>query len=154
MDSIGISYVNTIGQSYAPDEHCSVVAKIHKTGFWGRLVEALNDYGIYENYQTEVAKLIGIKQPSVAEWESGETMPSMANVVKLAGKINADVQYLYLDKRNKYSIPRRDKEAIELWSLWHLLSPATRGRLLGIAQESIRQAPPSGGSEQLHRSSG
>lgn len=155
--SIGISYARSIGKSYAGNPQSTRVAKFHDTGFWDRLVEALNDAGVRENYQTAVANMIGIKQPSVHEWQEGESMPSMANVVKLAIELNADVQYLYTGKRSKYHVPHSDHVALDLWELWPRLSESTKGRLLGIAQESQRQLPgaqPAADADELHRSSG
>lgn len=146
----------SIGQSYVLREQSKHVAKFHDTGFWARLIEALNDAGYRENYQTTVTKLIDIKQPSVHEWEKGISMPSMANVVRLAIELNADVQYLYTGKRSRYSIPRNDREAIELWKIWHRLPPATRGRLLGIAEGSLGPPPadPDDSAEELQRRPG
>jgi hypothetical protein len=141
--TIGDSYVSSIGQTYTADGHSRIVPKLHQTGFWDRLVKALAKNG-YEgpNYQTAVAKLIGIKQPSVHLWAVGRTMPSMANVVKLADKLGVEVQWLLSDAKSKKRSLNVDRTANELMAMWPHLSDVTKGRLLGIASQSIQESAP------------
>lgn len=124
--TIGKTYVMSIGQTYVSSEHSNCVPKIHKTGFWDRLVEALRDAGVTEDFQTAAARSIRIKQPSVHEWSTGKSMPSMANVVKLAEKLHVSVEWLYTGRGDKHPRPQHDETVDKLWGLWPFLS-AERG---------------------------
>jgi hypothetical protein len=134
------------------------VPKLHQTGFWDRLVKALEKNGYKgPNYQTAVAKLIGIKQPSVHLWSVGRTMPSMANVVKLADKLAVDVQWLLSDAKPKRKSHDADRTADELMAMWPQLSDITKGRLLGIASQSIQETAPRADDQdqdELHPTAG
>lgn len=147
--TIGDSYAPSIGQTYPAPEHSHRVPKLHKTGFWDRLVRALRDKGYEDNHQTVVARLIGIRQPSVHLWAKGRTMPSMANVVELASKLGVDANYLLTGAKSKRKSQDVDPTANELLALWPRLTDVTKGRLLGIATESIqgRMRPADDGGE-------
>jgi len=131
--SIGISYVPSIGKTYANAGHSSQVAKIHDPKFWKRVVEALKGIGIDDNQQTAVARLIGVKQPSVHEWEAGTSMPSIANVTKLALKTNVAVEWLYTSRGAKHPGPPMEPVAERLWSAWGRLSDDEKAELAGYA---------------------
>ncbi len=109
------------------------MAKIHDPGFWRRAVEALKGVGVEDNYQTAAAKLIGIKQPSVAEWQAGTSMPSIANVTKLAVKTNVCVEWLYTNRGPKHPGPPAEALAERLWSSWGRLSNDDKIELAGYA---------------------
>ncbi|HEY3658240.1 MAG TPA: helix-turn-helix transcriptional regulator [Steroidobacteraceae bacterium] len=102
-------------------------------------MEALEKNGYKENHQTVVAKLIGIKQPSVHLWAKGRTMPSMSNVVELATKLHVDANWLLTNAKTKKKPHDIDQAASELMAMWPKLSDITKGRLLGIASQSIQE---------------
>lgn len=131
--SIGISYVPSIGKTYVAAGHSSQVAKIHDPKFWKRVVEALKGIGIEDNQQTAIAKLIGVKQPSVHEWEAGTSMPSIANVTKLAIKTNVTVEWLYTNRGQKHPGPPMEPAAERLWSAWGRLNDEEKAELAGYA---------------------
>lgn len=131
--SIGISYVPSIGKTYVARGHSSQVAKIHDPRFWKRVVEALKGIGIDDDQQTAVAKLIDIRQPSVHEWEAGTSMPSIANVTKLALKTNVTVEWLYTNRGQKHPGPPMEPAAERLWSAWGRLSDEEKAELAAYA---------------------
>lgn len=139
--SIGISYVASIGKTYVAPRHSSGVAKIHNPGFWKRVVEALRGIGIDEHQQTAVAKLIGISQPSVSEWEAGTTMPSIANVTKLATKTNVCVEWLYTSRGAKHPGPPMEPVAERLWSAWGRLDDDEKAELAAYAAIKAQAKP-------------
>ena len=49
--------------------------------------------------QYELAERMGVKQASVSAWESGQAMPSAANLVKLADILDCTVDELLGRKR-------------------------------------------------------
>jgi transcriptional regulator with XRE-family HTH domain len=155
--TIGESYVASIGQTYVSEAHSESVPKLHKTGFWDRLVKALEKNGYEGPHQTTVAKLIGIKQPSVHLWQAGRTMPSMANVVKLADKLGVEVQWLLSDAKSKRKSIDIDRTAYELMAMWPQLSDITKGTILGIAMQSVQETPrraDDDDQDELHPSAG
>lgn len=139
--SIGISYVSSIGKTYVTPRHSVGVAKIHNPGFWKRVVEALSGIGIDDNQQTAVAKLIGIKQPSVHEWEAGTSMPSISNVQKLATKTNVCVEWLYTSRGPKHPGPPMEAVAERLWSAWGRLTGDEKAELAAYAALKAQGKP-------------
>lgn len=45
--------------------------------------------------QLELAQLVGVKQPQIARWECGETLPSPANLARLAGTLGLELTISY-----------------------------------------------------------
>lgn len=131
--SIGISYAQSIGKTYVGARHSSPVTKIHDPKIWDRILVALKGIGIVDNQQTHIAKLIGIAQPSVSGWESHTSMPSLANVRKLAIKTNVCVDWLYTERGPKHPGPPMEPVAERLWSAWGQLSDEEKSELAGYA---------------------
>lgn len=54
--------------------------------------------------QAELATLVGVKQPQIARWENGESLPSSANLARLAGKLRLEfvISYAPTDRRPKH----------------------------------------------------
>jgi transcriptional regulator with XRE-family HTH domain len=54
--------------------------------------------------QAELAKLVGVKQPQIARWESGDSLPSPANLTRLAGTLGLEFVFSYApaDRRPKH----------------------------------------------------
>lgn len=127
--SIGVSYVSSIGQTYAP---FGQTADMEESTFWTRVLEALRDHGVTSGQQTYVAKLIKIKQPSVAEWVTG-SIPSMQNARKLSLKLGVNVEWLLTGRGEKRPGRPSDPIAEELWQLWPKLDDAAKKNLIGYA---------------------
>ncbi len=122
--------------------HSRSMAKVHDPKFWARACEALRGLGIEQDQQTAIAKLIGVKQPSVFEWEHGKSMPSIANVTKLALKTNVTVEWLYTNRGPKHPGPPGEPLAQRLWSLWGRLGQEEKAELVGYA--AVRAAQGNG----------
>jgi transcriptional regulator with XRE-family HTH domain len=45
--------------------------------------------------QAQLAKLVGVKQPQIARWEIGESLPSPANLARLAGTLKLEFVFSY-----------------------------------------------------------
>lgn len=88
--------------------------------------------------QTAAAALIGIKQPSVAEWKELDGYPTMANAVELARKLNVNVEWLLLERGAKRPVPM-DALAQRLWDMWGNLDEGTKHELVGLATGRLRR---------------
>lgn len=62
--------------------------------FWKRLVIAFESGGLGTK-QVEMAKVLGIAQPSVFQWKAGRNYPSHDMLVKIAKLTNVSVEWLY-----------------------------------------------------------
>jgi hypothetical protein len=138
LRSIGDSYANAIGQTYAPFGHAD---GMEEQTFWDRVLEALRDRGVNSGQQTYVAKLIKIKQPSVAEWVTG-SIPSMQNARKLALKIGVNVEWLLTGRGEKRPGRPSDAFAEELWQIWPKLNDAAKQQIIGFAAVAEKNPAP------------
>ncbi|WP_445150159.1 helix-turn-helix transcriptional regulator [Baekduia sp. Peel2402] len=57
-----------------------------------KLIEYRYDHDLS---QRDLATLIGVKQPQVARWESGESLPRPESLVRLAGKLSIEFVFSY-----------------------------------------------------------
>lgn len=57
-----------------------------------KLIEYRHDHDLS---QRELATLVGVKQPQIARWESGESLPKPENLVRLAGKLSLEFVFSY-----------------------------------------------------------
>jgi ribosome-binding protein aMBF1 (putative translation factor) len=57
-----------------------------------KLIEHRHDHDLS---QRELAVLVGVKQPQIARWESGESLPKPESLVRLAGKLNIEFVFSY-----------------------------------------------------------
>lgn len=48
--------------------------------------------------QVQLAEAIGVGQPTISMWESGEMQPSVRNAVKLARALGVSVEDLFADE--------------------------------------------------------
>lgn len=62
-----------------------------------RLVAAkLIEYRFDHEYsQRELAEVLGVKQPQVVRWESGESLPSPDNLARIAGALSLEFVFSY-----------------------------------------------------------
>lgn len=68
--------------------------------------------------QLQLAKLVGVKQPQIARWEIGETLPSPPNLARLAGKLGLEFVFSYAPANRKLKLITKsatdDAEAYEV----------------------------------------
>ena len=106
--------------------------------FWDRVKEALAEAGL-DATQDYAAKIAGIKQPSVAEWNRPDGFPSLPNTVKLALRSGVCVEWLYTERGPKRP-PPADPTAQRLWEIWSRIDDVTKGEIVRLAIE--RAGPP------------
>jgi transcriptional regulator with XRE-family HTH domain len=134
--SIGKSYSASIGNTYSPQIQ---TAEMAKESFWTRVLEALADMNIREDQQTVVAKMIGVKQPSVWEWANEDSLPSMANARKLATKLGVSLDWLMMGDSAKIPPPKGDAWADALWRHWGSLDEDQKAKLVGQVVAGVPQ---------------
>lgn len=131
--NIGDSYPESIGRTYTDPEHTQNVSRgTHRT-VWARLKEALHDRGLPQT-QAYAAKLAGVEQPSVSDWNKPGNYPTMENAVLLCKRTGVCVEWLLLERGPKYPGPPGDRFAQEVWSLWGDLSADDKRDLVGHAR--------------------
>jgi hypothetical protein len=106
------------------------VSKTTRT-FWARVKEALEEARLPAT-QVFVAKRLGVKQPSVSEWNLEGGFPTLENTISLAKLLNVNVEWLLTERGPKRPLPQ-DATAQRLWDLWPHLDDVTKGELIGIA---------------------
>lgn len=132
--NIGDSYSPSTGLTYTGLQHTYLVGKTPpKRTVWARIKEALKDAG-RPDIQKEAARIAGIEQPSVAEWNRPDVYPAMPTVVKLADELNVCVEWIYTERGPKTPGPPADQVAQRLWEVWPRLNDEQRRDLLGIAR--------------------
>lgn len=45
--------------------------------------------------QAQLAKLVGVKQPQIARWEIGDSLPNPTNLARLAGRLGLEFAFSY-----------------------------------------------------------
>lgn len=115
------------------------MAKRPQRTAWERVREALIDAG-YKGVQPEVETLIGVKQPSVSEWNRVGVTPSLDNAIALGLKLNVCVEWILTERQPKRPGPPADQLAQQLWDIWPRLSAEDRGIVVGFALGKAR--PP------------
>lgn len=63
-----------------------------------KLIEYRHDH---ELSQRDLAELLGVKQPQVARWESGESLPRPESLSLLAGKLQVEFVFSYAPEGRK-----------------------------------------------------
>lgn len=129
--NIGDSYLKAIGLSYAGDcQTCGVVKTPPKRTAWDRLKEAMTEAGKGKTQQ-DLADLVGITQPSVAEWNRADGGPSLPTAIDLAEKLNTCVEWILTGRGPKHPGPPLDALTDQLMEVWKTLSPDQRRDLVG-----------------------
>ena len=139
--TIGDSYAASIGHTYSGSQQNAAVVRRPTRTFWQRLKEALRDAGKPAT-QAYAASLLGIEQPSVAEWNRPGGYPTVKNAVVLAEKANCCVEWLFTERGPKRPTPV-DETAERLWNLWPQIDDITKGEIVRLA---IERAPPAPGT--------
>lgn len=106
---------------------------------WARIKEALHDRGLPET-QVYAARMIGVEQPSVSDWNKPGMYPTLENAVTLAKKLGVCVEWLLTERGPKHPGPPGDDLAQELWAIWEHLSPRVRRDLVGAANVAAAEA--------------
>jgi transcriptional regulator with XRE-family HTH domain len=72
-------------------------ARVWDQGTFARIVagELIGYRGRNGLSQHQLAELIGVKQPQIARWERGETLPNPQNLARIAGKLNIELVFSY-----------------------------------------------------------
>lgn len=105
--------------------------------FWARTKEALEEAHLPAT-QVYVAKRLGVRQPSVSEWNVEGGYPTLENAISLAKLLNVNVEWLLTERGPKRPLPQ-DATAQRLWDIWTQIDDVTKGELLGIASGRLRR---------------
>jgi transcriptional regulator with XRE-family HTH domain len=90
--------------------------------------------------QTQIARLIGVSQPTVSEWGRSGHFPSMENAVALASAFGVCVEWLLMDRGPKFPDKPIDPRAQELWELWKDLDDDMKIGLIEQAKFRLGQS--------------
>ncbi len=129
----------SIGHAYIEMPHHRGMAKIDERTVWERVKEALADAGLRAT-QMKAAEIAGCSQPSVSEWNQRGSYPEIKHAEKIAKRTNTAVEWIYSGRGPKHPGPPEDPDAESLWNLWARLSESTRGRIVGMAEESLHRS--------------
>lgn len=110
--------------------------KPHRT-VWDRVKEALQDKRLPATQTYLAERILGVKQPSISEWNRPDGGPTMANAKIVAEKLDICVEWLLTERGPKRPRPQ-DDQAARLWELWPDLDAGTRGELIGMATAKAR----------------
>ena len=135
--SIVDTYTSATGLTYKESRHTSRVSKTTRT-FWARTKEALEEARLPAT-QVYVAKRLGVRQPSVSEWNVLGGFPTLENAISLARLLNVNVEWLLTERGPKRPLPQ-DATAQRLWDIWTQLDDVTKGELVGIASGRLRRS--------------
>jgi transcriptional regulator with XRE-family HTH domain len=108
---------------------------------WDRIREAMHDKGL-KGTQKECAALLGVAQPSISEWASGDSSPSMANSITLGKKLNVCVEWILTERGPKRPGPPMEPAAQSLWDLWGRIPREDHQRVVGFAEALARPSQP------------
>lgn len=134
--NIGHSDIESIGRTYLSLRQTRRMTEKSKRTVWERVKEALQEAG-YESTQTAAARLIGVKQGSISEWNEPGRYGRLEHLTKVASRTNVCVEWLIHETGPKHPGPPEELAAEQLWAIWGRLSDLTKGKLLGIAQSSL-----------------
>jgi len=129
---IGPSYSSAIGSSYErPGQNCGMSKK---RSILDRAKEVLGEKGLPQT-QTYIAELLGIKQPSVSQWDDpGRYGGDPKNIRRLAKILGVCFDWLQDEVGPKYlGPPQNDALAGRFWSMWETMPLAVRENIVGYA---------------------
>lgn len=133
-DFIAKTYIASIADSYALESQNPAMTHAPDSGIIRRLKEAAQRAGKPAT-QAGIAAMLGISQPSVAEWNRGG-MPTIERTVRAAELSGLCVEWIYTGRGPKTpgnEIPA-DDQVRELLKVWDKLAPDARGSLLSTAK--------------------
>ena len=114
-----------------------------KRAFWLRVQEAMRDQG-KKPTQAAVAKLVGIKQPSVNKWAKGG-LPTMETVVDLAERLNVSVEWLLTERGPKRPLDAESSYLLNKFTALpsQRLKDKTLAYIDALADRGPEPSPPS-----------
>lgn len=98
---------------------------------WNRIQEAMAQAGL--TTQTELARALEIKQPSVSAWATGEASPSLESMVRLAEISGMCLEYLAVGRGPRYPADA-DEYSEELRQILDGLDEAGRAEVIRFAR--------------------
>lgn len=145
--NIGDSDILSIGRSYTAFLQTSGMKKTPEIRtFYERVKEAMTDAarqgrtfnGVkIKPTQVMAAKLAGVAQPSVAEWNEPGKAPKLQNVLKLAERLGVCVEWLYTERGPKHPGIAMDEMTEQLLDVWSHLNEIHRRDLLGYLRMNL-----------------
>lgn len=139
-ENIGFTYNSAIGSSYTRFRHNPCMARSKERSFLDRALEALKDrYPRDRPTQVRLAKIAGVKQPTVHEWGEPERAPAHPQVLALAKELNVCVEWLYTERGPKY--PPVTPDADPFLKDWGALDPDTKRQIEDYGRYLRREKP-------------
>lgn len=138
--NIGDFYISSIGDTDARSVQALPMTKKPARTFWARVKECLVEARLPATQVYVAERLLGVKQPSISDWNKPGGFPTLENGIKLAQKLQVCVEWLYTERGPKRPVPA-DAVAQRLWDAWPLLDDVTKGELVGIATSRALNRP-------------
>lgn len=107
--------------------------------FWLRVKEALQA-AKRPSTQKEAARIAGVKQPTVSDWNQPGKAPEHEKVLRLAKKLNVCVEWLYTERGPMRPGLPDDPFARQLAMLWDRLGDDTKQAIVGYARVNAAKA--------------
>lgn len=139
-----LSRLSSIGGNYiALWQPARVVKRPPKRTFWARVQEAMRAHPNYRQHPTQkvAARLAGVSQPTVSEWNDEGRVPELTNGIPLADKLNVCVEWLYMDRGPMHPLPVDDQFFRELMRVWDSLDDEGKQKIVNYAQVSAVGPP-------------
>lgn len=93
-------------QQAIPNSRSSYNTSMPDSALWKRITTALSEAGL-STKQVDIAKLCGVKPPSVYEWRRGKSTPSKKNLYTIAVAASVSVEWLETGRGPKHPEPPR-----------------------------------------------
>lgn len=143
-ESDTLSRPHTIGGSYIRLWQPARVAKrpTNRT-FWLRVKDAMKAHPRYRDRatQTEAARVAGVEQPTVSDWNKEGRVPELTNGIRLAEKLNVCIEWLYMERGPMHPLPAEDEFFRELMRVWDALDDEGKRKIVNYAQVSAAGSP-------------
>lgn len=143
--SATLSSLPAIDHPYTAPWHArGVKSRSQVQTVWARIKEAMTAHSQYKDRatQTTAARLAGVEQPTVSDWNKPGRGPELKNAIQLAKKLNVCVEWIYTGEGGMRPIPQQDAHLRELLAVWDRVSPEDRARLVSFAVVAARGQTP------------
>lgn len=140
--SIGQTNIQSIGHTCSGWRQTADVIKTpdELDTVWLRVRTALREKGM-SGTQAEAAKIAGVRQPSVSEWNQPGHYPTIESAVRLAERLGVCVEWIMTGRGPKRPGTALDHYADRLMQLWAELTLEARQQIVGYA-EVVRRGEP------------